>query len=99
MKLQSVIVIVCVVLFSSLAFGTRPDTSYREGALHTAAYRGDLSTVKTLVKGGADVNKIGKRSGNTPLRWAVNSGRVSLVSFIPVTGVLNFPTPLPRHGG
>ena len=93
MKLQSVIVVVCVVLFSSLAFGTRPDTSYKESPLHAAAYHGDLSAVKALVKGGADVNEIGKRSGKTPLHWAVNSGRVSIVSFSPAGGMPNFPKP------
>ena len=67
MKFQSVIVAVSVMFFSSLAFGTRPDTSYEEGPLHSAAYHGDLSAVKALVKQGADINEIGKRSGNTPL--------------------------------
>ena len=93
MRLQSVIVAVSVMFFSSLAFGTMPDTSYEEGPLHTAAYHGDLSAVKALVKQSADVNEIGKISGNTPLHWAVNSGRVRIVSFNPVTGIPNFPKP------
>ena len=91
MKLQSVIVVVCVVLFSSLAFGTRPDTSYRESPLHFAAYRGDLSAVKALVKGGADINEIGKISGYTPLHWAVNFARLTLVSLSPSAGIPKFP--------
>ena len=93
MKFQSVIVVVSVMFFSSLAFGTLPDTSYEEGPLHTAAYHGDLSAVKALVKQGADVNEIGKISGNTPLHWAVNSGRVNIVSFNAATGIPNFPEP------
>ena len=93
MKLQSVIVVVYLVIFCSLAFGTRPDTSYNEGPLHSAAYHGDLSAVKALVRKGADVNEIGMRSGNTPLRWVVNSGRVRLVSFSPAAGTPNFPKP------
>ena len=76
-----------------MAFGTLPDTSYREGPLHTAAYHGDLSAVKALVKQGAEVNEIGKISGNTPLHWAVNSGRVNIASFNPATGIPNFPKP------
>ena len=93
MKVQSVIVVVSVMFFSSLTFGTRPDTSYQEGPLHTAAYHGDLSAVKALVKQGADINEIGKISGNTPLHWTVNSGRVNIASFNPVTGIPNFPKP------
>ena len=94
MKLQSVIVVVCVVLFSSPAFGTIYDNSYLDdGPLQTAAYIESLSSVKASVKGGDDVNEIGKRTGNTPLHWAVNSGRVSLVSFSPAAGLPNFPKP------
>ena len=79
---------VIFIFFCSYSFGTQPDTSYKESPLHEATYKGNIEKVKELVKqGGIDINAIGRNSGNTPLHWAINVGKVTLVSFNLRTGI------------
>ena len=62
------------IFFSFSAKPTKPRTHYDESPLHEAAYFGDIEEVKKLVKQGKiDINEVGKKSGNTPLHWAVNT--------------------------
>ena len=70
-----------IVFFIYPTFATKPDVSYLITPLTTAAHKGDLKAVKTLIKEGADVNKF------YPLHYAVNTGKMSFVSFNFRTGI------------
>ena len=78
---------IIIAFFSYSTFATKPDVSYRESPLHTAIHNGDLLAVKKLVGQGVAINERGRRSRNTPLHWAVNTGKMSFVSFNFKTGI------------
>jgi len=50
--------------------------------LMRAVYRGDLATVRILLKHGADPNTMGPNDLYTPLSWAVSSKNIALVQLL-----------------
>lgn len=57
-----------------------------EAALHSAASSGDIAQVKSLIAGGAEVNRKGKR-GFTALHWAVKANRKDAAKLLISAGV------------
>lgn len=51
-------------------------------AIQHAIIRGDLNTVKEVVKSGYDVNKIIRRTLNAPLHLASHHGKLDIVNFL-----------------
>ena len=52
------------------------------GPLHLAAYRGNLSQVRTLVETGADVTALDERFGATALEWAERVKHAAVVDYL-----------------
>ena len=52
------------------------------GALHLAAYRGDLERVRSLVEAGADLTARDERFDGTALDWAEMGGHQQIIAFL-----------------
>ena len=83
----AVVIVIATANFAAASQTTEVDARDERGAtaLHFAAAYGDVAEVRSLIAGGADVNRRGAM-GNTPLLLAVQEGHSEIVAALLETG-------------